>query len=88
MTVSTQLSTGFIPEETGKSGLKLGRAQCGQLIQILTLQLYTEQFSFCPNTVQMFGNKKFSNYNIQTNLLLTRLNDRLTSKYIIGKEFS
>ena len=87
MTVSTQLSTGFIPEETGKSGLKLGRAQCGQLIQVLTLQLYTEQFSFSPNTVQMFGNKKFSNYNIQTNLLFNFLKERLTRKYIIGREY-
>ena len=50
----------MIQEETGKSGLDLGRAQCDQLVQILTLQLYTVQFSSRPNTVQMFGNIKIN----------------------------
>ena len=53
-------STGFIQEETGKSRLDLGRAQCGQLVQILTLQLYTAHYSSCPNTVQMFWTRKIT----------------------------
>ena len=53
MTVLTQLSTGVIQDETGKSRLNLGSMH-GHLIQVLFLQLYYTIRSG-PITVLMYG---------------------------------
>ena len=87
MTVSTQLSTGVIQDETGKYRLNLGSMH-GQLIQVLILQLYTILSGLVLTLYWCIESLTFTSWMLQYNLHYDLYQGNGLVPYIISKEGS